>query len=133
MAVVLFAFEALTVMAGKWFPTQSYTLSPTTLMLCIVMMRWDGFAAIHVVVGGLAFCITAGAEPRQFLVYCIGNCFALLGLVVLKLCGKEKVRSRIPFSVIFVVTITGRYGAQKRSRFIPTQRTISTRPSQKPQ
>lgn len=105
MAVVLFAFEVLTVMAGKWFPTQSYTLSPTTLMLCIVMMRWDGFAAIHAVVGGLAFCITAGAEPRQFLVYCIGNCFALLGLVVLKLCGKEKVRSRIPFSVAFVVIV----------------------------
>lgn len=82
-AAVLFVFETLTVMAGKWFPMESYTLSPTTLMLCIVMMRWDGFAALHAVVGGFAFCLAAGAEPDQFVVYCAGNCFALLGLILL--------------------------------------------------
>lgn len=105
MAVILFFFETLTVLAGKWFPMESYTLSPTTLMLCIVMMRWDGFAAIHAVVGGFAFCLAAGAEPKQFAIYCIGNCFALLGLVMLKVCGKEKVRSKIPLIIVYVVIV----------------------------
>ncbi|MGN0655485.1 MAG: hypothetical protein ACI4KR_01705 [Ruminiclostridium sp.] len=105
MAVILFVFEMLTVFAGKWFPLESYTLSPTTLMLCLVMMRWDGFAVIHAVVGGLAFCLAAGAQPEQFVVYCAGNCFALLGLIMLKICGKEKVRNRIPFTVVYVVII----------------------------
>lgn len=105
MAVILFVFETLTVLAGKWFPMENYTLSPTTLMLCIVMMRWDGFAAIHAVVGGFAFCIVAGAEPKQFIIYCVGNCFALLGLIMLKVCGKEKVRSKIPFVLVYVVIV----------------------------
>lgn len=105
MAAILFVFEMLTVMAGKWFPMESYTLSPTTLMLCIIIMRWDGFAAIHAVVGGLAFCLAAGAEPRQFIIYCIGNCFALLGLIFLKACGKEKVRNKIPLAIIYVVIV----------------------------
>ncbi|MGN1341115.1 MAG: hypothetical protein ACI4WS_12555 [Oscillospiraceae bacterium] len=114
MAVILFVFETLTIMAGKWFPMESYTLSPTTLILCIVMMRWDGFAAVHAVVGGFAFCLAAGAEPQQYLVYCIGNCFALLGLIVLKACGKEKVRTKVPFAIIYVVIVfiaiqTGRW------------------------
>lgn len=114
MAVILFFFEMLTVFAGKWFPMQSYTLSPTTLMLCIVMMRWDGFAAIHAVVGGLAFCLAAGAEPKQYIIYCIGNCFALLGLILLKACGKEKVRKNIPLIFAYVVIVflgiqTGRW------------------------
>ena len=105
MAVILFVFETLTVLAGKWFPMESYTLSPTTLMLCIVMMRWDGFAAIHAAVGGIGFCLAAGAEPKQYLIYCIGNCFALLGLVLLKACGKEKVRSKIPLVIAYVVIV----------------------------
>ncbi|MGN0701052.1 MAG: hypothetical protein ACI4J8_08635 [Oscillospiraceae bacterium] len=69
------------------------------------MMRWDGFAAIHAVVGGFAFCLAAGAEPKQFIVYCIGNCFALLGLIFLKLCGKEKVRSKLHFIFAYVVIV----------------------------
>ncbi|MGN1120671.1 MAG: hypothetical protein ACI4Q4_09955 [Oscillospiraceae bacterium] len=105
MAVILFIFEAITVLAGKWFPMQSYTLSPTTLILCIVMMRWDGFAVIHAVVGGFAFCLAGGAEPKQFAVYCIGNCFALLGLIFLKVCGKERVRNKIPFIFAYVVIV----------------------------
>lgn len=114
MTVMLVVFEVLTVFAAKWFPMESYTLSPTTLVLCLVMMRWDGFAAIHAIAGGLAFCFAAGAEPKQFAVYCLGNCFALLGLILLKACGKDKVRAKIHLTVIFVVIVfasiqTGRW------------------------
>lgn len=105
MAVIVFVFEMLTVLAAGWFPMESYTLSPTTLMLCIVMMRWDGFAAIHAAVAGLAFCIVQGAEPKQFIVYCVGNCFALAGLAYLKILGKEKVRNKLLLSVLFVVIV----------------------------
>lgn len=105
MTVIIFVFEMLTVFAAKWFPMESYTLSPTTLMLCIVMMRWDGFAAIHAVAGGLAFCLAGGAKPEQFAVYCIGNCFALAGLILFKVCGKEKVRRKIPLTAVYTVIV----------------------------
>ncbi len=105
MAVILFVFEALAVFAGKWFPSESYTLSPTTLVLCIVMMRWDGFAAVHAVAGGLAFCLAAGAAPQQYAVYCAGNCVGLLGLIPLKIFGKEKVRTKASLTIIYAVIV----------------------------
>lgn len=79
MAVLLFVFEMITATAAiKWFPGEFYTFSPTITIVCIVMMRWGGFAALHAVVGGLAFCIASGASAAQFVMYCAGNCLALL-------------------------------------------------------
>ena len=93
LAVILAVFEAITSLAAsKWFPRQLFSLSPTITVVCIVMMRWGGWAAIHAVVGGLAFCIAAGATPAEFVIYCAGNCAALLALLFFKYFGKERVR-----------------------------------------
>ena len=71
LAVILAVFEAITSLAAsKWFPLQLFSLSPTIAVVCIVMMRWGGWAAIHAVVGGLSFCIATGASPEQYAVYC---------------------------------------------------------------
>ena len=104
MLVILAAVEALiTHAATVWFPYEMYVLSPTVAIVCIVMMRWGGFAAIHAVGGGLALCIASKADLNQFAVYCIGNCFALLALIMLKALGKEKVRSKPLLSALFAV------------------------------
>lgn len=111
MAVILFVFEMITATAAiKWFPGELYTLSPTVTMLCIVMMRWGGFAAIHAVVGGAAFCIASGASPQQFVMYCLGNCLALLAMVFFKTHGKEKVRGNTLLTMVF--TAVAYAGAQ---------------------
>ena len=104
MLVMLAVSEALIAYAATvWFPYEFYVLSPTVAVVCIVMMRWGGFAAIHAAVGGLALCIASGAEPKQFVVYCVGNCFALAALILLKTLGKEKVRSKLLLTALFTV------------------------------
>ena len=93
LAVILAVFEAIaSLAASKWFPLQLFSLSPTIAVVCIVMMRWGGWAAIHAVVGGLSFCIATGAEPKHFAIYCVGNCAALFALLFFKKLGKKRVK-----------------------------------------
>lgn len=104
MLVLLMISDALIAYASRvWFPDEAYVLSPTVAIVCIVMMRWGGFAAIHAVGGGLALCVASGASAGQFAVYCIGNCFALMALVLFKVWGKEKIRSKPFFTVLFTI------------------------------
>ena len=106
LGIMLFMLAVAEVVITKaatvWFPYESYVLSPTIAIVCIVMMRWGGFAAVHAFGGGLALCIASGAGPNQYAVYCIGNCFALIALVLLKALGKEKIRSTPSLTVLFV-------------------------------
>lgn len=105
LAVILAVFEAITSLAAsKWFPLQLFSLSPTIAVVCIVMMRWDGWAAVHAAVGGLAFCVATGASPEQFAVYCAGNCGALLALLFFKYFGKERVRKSWLLTACFAFT-----------------------------
>ena len=102
MAAILAFAEYMTASAAiKWFPAELYTLSPTIAVVCIVMMRWSGYAAVQAVAGGAAFCIASGATAAQFFVYCIGNCFMLSALALFKVLGKERIRSKYYFTMLF--------------------------------
>lgn len=90
--------------ASKWFPNELYSLSPMVAMVCIVMMRWGPWAAIPAVVSGLAFCLATGASGEQYVIYCVGNCFALVALVWFKAMGKEAVRKRFEVSILYTLT-----------------------------
>lgn len=106
MLVLLMAADALTAYAARvWFPYEAYVLSPTVAIVCIVMMRWGGFAAVHAVGGGLALCVASGASTGQFAVYCVGNCFALAALILFKVWGKERIRSKPLWTVLFTVVV----------------------------
>lgn len=105
MLVLLMAADALIAYAARvWFPYEAYVLSPTVAIVCVVMMRWGGFAAVHAVGGGLALCIASGASVSQFAVYCIGNCFSLAALLLFKVWGKEKIRTKPLLTVLFAIT-----------------------------
>ena len=68
------------------------------------MMRWSGYAVIHAVVGGIAFCAASGATIEQSLVYCIGNVLALSALLLTFVWDKEQLR-KDPFKrSMFAVT-----------------------------
>lgn len=111
LAIILAVAETITAKAANvWFPEQLYTLSPTIAVVCIVMMRWSGFAAIHAVVGGLAFCIASGASPNQFVIYCAGNLLTLLPLVMIKILGKQKIVGSAMLTVCY--TLLAFLGAQ---------------------
>ncbi len=103
---ILAAAEALiSVAAGKWFPGELYVLSPTVAVTAIVMMRWGAYAALHAFGGGLAYCIASGASPKQFAVYCLGNCFALAALPLLLKLKKERVRSGALLTALYTAAV----------------------------
>lgn len=104
LAVILFVVETLVAKAANsWFPGELYMLSPSIALICIVMMRWSGFAAIHAAVGGFAFCMALGASAEQFAVYCVGNCFALVSLILIKVLGKQKIKDSVWLTIVFTV------------------------------
>lgn len=101
-AVILCLSECLIVNAATyWFPDQLYTVSVVGALTAIVMMRWGPWAAIHAVLGGLVFCLASHGSGKQFIIYCVGNLFALFALFPLKLLGGERIRLDGFLSVAF--------------------------------
>ena len=91
--VLTILFEAITTMAStKWFAGQPVAISITLTLVCVVMMRWSGYAAITALAGGFIFCMISGGSPEQYLIYCSGNLFALLALLLVRAWGKEQIR-----------------------------------------
>ncbi len=102
--VLLVIFETITTFATtKWFVGQAVAISISLALICIVMMRWSGYAAILAVVGGAVYCFASKATPEQYLIYCVGNLFALVAMVLFKLFDKERIRTSIPKLVAFVI------------------------------
>ena len=93
-----------TLASGKWFAAQPVALSSTLLFVCMVMMRWGGWAIIHALIGGAVFCIASGAKVDQYLIYVIGNCLSLLALLLFKAFGKEAIRKSVPKLLLFTFT-----------------------------
>ena len=108
-------FEAIATLAtSKWFAAQPMAISITLALILIAMHRWGPYAATVAVVGGAVFCITSSASLQHFLIYCVGNVFALSSLVFFKLFGKEAVRrsflkTLLYAAVAYVMTAVGRF------------------------
>ena len=99
-----------------WFPDQLYVVSPVAGMVALVMMRWNGFAAIHAVLGGVVFTALSGGTWQQFVIYGAGNLVSLLALVMFKIFGKERIHQDGFLSLVFAFCIQilmqlGRAGA----------------------
>ena len=105
MAVLLIISEAVTTVAtNKWFYAQPVAISTTLIFICMVMMRWSGFAVIHAALGGLVMCIASGANAEQYLIYVVGNCAAMAAMLWFKPFGKDGIRKN-PFKLsLFVIT-----------------------------
>lgn len=105
----------VTLAANKWFLHEIYCLSTTIAVTSIVMMRWNGFAAIQAVVGGFAYSVVlTGFNVKEIAVYCVGNCFMLLGLLIFKFVDKEKIRKTwwltgIYAVLMFCLALVGRW------------------------
>lgn len=101
-AVLLAISEAVTTLAtNQWFYAQPIAISTTITFVCIVMLRWNGFGLIHAMLGGLVFCIMSGAQPQQYLIYTVGNCFMAFAMLWFKLFGKENVRKNPAKLILF--------------------------------
>jgi len=113
--VIVVIFEMIATMAStKWFSAQPVTLSITVAMVCVLMLRWSHFSILHALAGGVAYCLASGATMEQFIIYCIGNTAAMIGLGVIKLWGKEEIRTnsfkRMIFAlIVYAGTVLGRW------------------------
>ncbi len=86
-------FEAIaTYASGVWFWAQPVNISLSLTLICIVMMRWNGYAAIQAMVGGFVYCLCSGGTVGQYPIFIVGNLFALVGLLLIKVWGKETIR-----------------------------------------
>jgi len=107
-AAMLFIFEGILVAAStRWFPQEPYTVSVVPAITAIVMMRWGPWAALHAALGGFVFCLASKASPVQYLIYCGGNLFSLLALLLLKAMGDERVRQDALKTLLFGLAATG--------------------------
>lgn len=109
LSVLLLVFEALSIYAsGKWFSHSGIALVPlislTPLVVMIMMMRWSEFAFITALVGGLSYCVACGGKPEQYVIYCVGNLFALLSLLIIRRVGKETVRNNTLYLVLVSIS-----------------------------
>lgn len=94
LGAALAVFEFLIVRAANWwFPGQPFTVSLAAAMASIVYMRWGWWGAIHAAEAGLVFCFFSGASGPQYVIYCAGNLFSVLAVLLLNRMGKERVRT----------------------------------------
>ena len=104
-SVVTFVFECITTLAtSKWFAGQPVAISITLALILITMHRWGPYSAVIAVAGGVAFCVASGASWEHYLIYAIGNIFALTSLAYFKLFGKEAVRHSFLKTLLFAAT-----------------------------
>jgi len=93
-AAALAGFEFLIVRAATWwFPGQPFTVSLAAAVASIVYLRWGWWGGLHAAEAGLVFCFFSGAAPAQYLIYCGGNLFSLLAVLLPEKLGKERVRT----------------------------------------
>ena len=98
-------FEGVATLAtARWFVLQPVAISIGLAMICILMMRWGVWAAFAAFASGFVFCILSGATAQQFIIYCVGNIGALLGIVWFKVFGKEGIRKSLWLVTLFVST-----------------------------
>lgn len=101
LTVFLLLSEAVIHAAIRWFPNELYTVSVVAAIVAIVLMRWGRFAAVPAFLGGAIFCVLSHATGKQYIIYCVGNLFALLSLLLFKVWDKEKIRTDSSRSLIF--------------------------------
>ena len=104
-SVVTVVFECIATFASaKWFAAQPVALSITLALILITMHRWGAYAAIVAVLGGVAFCLASGASLEHYLIYAVGNVFALSSLAYFKLFGKEEIKHSFLKTLLFSTT-----------------------------
>ena len=104
LAVVLAVSQFVIFFASSvLYPEQLYVVSPVAAVVALVMMRWNGYAAVHALLGGILYTVLAGGTWQHALIYGGGNLLSLLALLMLKHFGKERVRKEAVLAVVFAV------------------------------
>lgn len=106
LGIMLIIFESIIYAAAtKLFPAEPYSVLLVASITAIVLMRWGIFGAIHAALGGIVYCVLSHGTFQHYLVYVIGNLFALFALILFKFWSKEDVRLDALKSVAFALLV----------------------------
>ena len=87
--------------ATTLYADQLYVVSPIAAVVALVMMRWNGYAAIHAALGGVLYALIAGGNWQHLLIYGVGNLLSMAALAMLKFLGKERIRKDALLTILF--------------------------------
>lgn len=89
----------------KYFPEQMFCISIVLPMSLLVMQRWNGWAVLIALGGGIASCVASGdASIANVAVYGIGNCFVVFNLFWYLAVGKKKIQGNIVLKILFTAS-----------------------------
>lgn len=106
LGVIMAVTQALiSVAATKWYPGELYVASPIAAVVALVMMRWNGWAAIHALLGGLLYALLHGASWEYFLIYGGGNLLCVAALLLFRIWDKEKIRKSSFHALLYAACV----------------------------
>lgn len=83
------------------YPGQMIKASPVGAIVALVMMRWNVWAAVPALLGGLLYAALCGTVWQTYIIYGAGNLLALAALLYFKIFGKENVRKSVLNTLAF--------------------------------
>jgi len=106
LAVLMVISQAVISIASVTiYADQLYVVSTVGAVTALVMMRWNGWAAIHALLGGITVAALSGGNVQQYMIYGVGNLFSLLALVLLKHPGKDRIRQDGLAAMLFAACV----------------------------
>ena len=106
MAVLMVISQAaISIASVTIYADQLYVVSTVGAVTALVLMRWNGWAAVHAVLGGILVAALSGGNAQQYLIYCVGNLFSLFSLALLKHPGKERIRQDGLAAMLFAACV----------------------------
>jgi len=100
-ALLCICESLIVLLSSHGFSDQPFTLSLTSAVTAVVMVRWGAYAAIPAAAGAAAFCFASGAQPLQFAVYCGGNLLALALVPVLRRMTWRKLHEHVLLAMLY--------------------------------
>lgn len=100
-AVILVVFELVLHYAMASF-SNSFTYSPLVPIVLLVMMRWGWPCIFYAVGDALLYCVLNGLGWQYYVIFCIGNSFIMLLLLMTKFLGKQRIAGKWYLSALFV-------------------------------
>lgn len=104
LAILIFAELGIYLAKATAYSGQLFQASPSGAMVALVMMRWNGWSAIHAVLGGLLYGSLRGGLWPYGIIYGVGNLLSLAAMVWFRR-GKDKVRGTALSAMGFGLTV----------------------------
>ena len=104
-ALIMGVSELLVFCSYKlWFKDQidKYYVTFMLAIALTVIMRWGWVGGLYAAVDGVVLCAMQGGAWQSYLSYIIGNACILSVLLLTKFLGKEKIRGKWYFALLYV-------------------------------